>query len=334
MRRGRVSVAIPQLVNNPNEGRKLSFTANFKTNHPLPKGYTVSFTDAEVALVFEDFWTYSFYFHTPLGTKLPTDSAALIATYFNEKWQGYLRRNLPNFERILAALYEEYDPISNYDSHEEETEGTKRSGGATVRNPNLTSSVTTDMLTWGKDGGIDPEYTDSTGFHARETTVDHYRNGFDTNVANGVHADRDVTNDNGSVTMDHTPTRDVAAIDATLHLNEAGLDRYNVNGQKTDGTVTTNTSGSDNTTDTPKNTSALDAAAGNTDTTAKYNDVHTRFYERKGNIGVTTSQQMIESELELRVYDALREFIHRFAEQNLFYWTEDIPYDMGCYDWS
>lgn len=328
-----MSVAIPQLRHSQIEGRKLGFTANFTTKNPN-RGWTMSFGDEEVALIFEDFWTYSFYFSLPLGTKLPSDSAAVIATYFNEKWQAYLRRTLPNFERILAALHEEYDPLSNYDSHEEETIGTKNSGGATVRNPSLDSTVTTDTVTWGKSGSEDPDYTETTGHHGLGKTTDNYRDGFDTTATGGVHTDRSIEQTTGTQSFDHTPARDIVKKDDTLHFNEGNLDSYASHGDKTEGTVTTKLSGSETTSNTPKNSSALDPVAGNSDTALKYNEVQTKYNEKRGNIGVTTSQQMLQSELELRVYDALREYIHRFAEQDLFYWTEDIPYDMGCYDWS
>lgn len=328
-----MAVAIPQLRTNPDVGRTLSFTANFKTKNP-DKSYSITFTDAEVSTVFEDFWTYSFYFSIPLGTKLPTDSAAVIATYFNAKWQAYIRRTLPNFERILAALYEEYDPLSNYDSHEEETIGDKKGGETNTRNPNITEKTQVDMLEWGRDGGVDPEYTETTGSHGKETTKDLYKNGFDSTETNGVHTDREVTTETGTTSFDHTPTRDISVKSDELKIDEGGVDRYNFDGHKQEGTNTRTVNGSDTTQLNYKNIQALDPVAGNTDTATKYNDVRTRYMDRKGNIGVTTSQQMIQSELELRVYDALREYIHRFAEQDLFYWTEDIPYDMGCYDWS
>lgn len=61
-------------------------------------------------------------------------------------------------------------------------------------------------------------------------------------------------------------------------------------------------------------------------TTNNYTDKHEHEYgnysdieNKHGNIGVTTSQQMIISELELRQYDLKKWFFDLFAHENLFY---------------
>lgn len=48
---------------------------------------------------------------------------------------------------------------------------------------------------------------------------------------------------------------------------------------------------------------------------ASYTDVETKH----GNLGVTTSQQMLMSEIELRQYDLKKWFFDLFANENLFY---------------
>ena len=61
-------------------------------------------------------------------------------------------------------------------------------------------------------------------------------------------------------------------------------------------------------------------------TTNNYTDKHEHDYssytdieQKHGNIGVTTSQEMIKSELELRQYDLKKWFFDLFAHENLFY---------------
>lgn len=61
-------------------------------------------------------------------------------------------------------------------------------------------------------------------------------------------------------------------------------------------------------------------------TTNNYTDKHEHDYssytdieQKHGNLGVTTSQQMIKSELELRQYDLKKWFFDLFAHENLFY---------------
>lgn len=43
------------------------------------------------------------------------------------------------------------------------------------------------------------------------------------------------------------------------------------------------------------------------------------FFQRHGNIGVTTSAQMITQELELRVVEVVRDFVQRFFDQYCYY---------------
>lgn len=51
------------------------------------------------------------------------------------------------------------------------------------------------------------------------------------------------------------------------------------------------------------------------DLSGSYNEVREHTLSRSGNIGVTTSQMMIESELELRQQDLLARFVERFVEK-------------------
>lgn len=51
------------------------------------------------------------------------------------------------------------------------------------------------------------------------------------------------------------------------------------------------------------------------DLTGSYNEVREHTLSRSGNIGVTTAQQMITAELELRQQDLLAQFVSRFVEK-------------------
>jgi hypothetical protein len=52
-----------------------------------------------------------------------------------------------------------------------------------------------------------------------------------------------------------------------------------------------------------------------TDLQGSYNDIKNHVMQRSGNIGVTTSQQMISAELELRQQDLLYQFCKRFINK-------------------
>lgn len=49
-----------------------------------------------------------------------------------------------------------------------------------------------------------------------------------------------------------------------------------------------------------------------------YHDAAEHYLKRSGNIGVTTSAQMIEGELQLRMHDLLREYIKEFIDRYCF----------------
>lgn len=61
----------------------------------------------------------------------------------------------------------------------------------------------------------------------------------------------------------------------------------------------------------PKNTQSMDFDG---NTYSNYHDAEERFLKRSGNIGVTTSQQMIESELALRKTDLLYDYLKQFID--------------------
>lgn len=69
-------------------------------------------------------------------------------------------------------------------------------------------------------------------------------------------------------------------------------------------------------TETPTNTMTMDFD-GSTHT--GYHEAREHYLKRSGNIGVTTSQQMIQSEIELRRVDLLSDFLTGFARQVFYY---------------
>lgn len=70
------------------------------------------------------------------------------------------------------------------------------------------------------------------------------------------------------------------------------------------------------TTETPSNTKNMDFDGS---TKTGYHDAREHYLKRVGNIGVTTSQQMIESELQIRKTDLMAEFVDRFIHKYCFY---------------
>ena len=52
---------------------------------------------------------------------MPSDTNMTSYAFFMQLWNTWLNSNKEDYLRMYAALNSEYDPISNYDSHEVET---------------------------------------------------------------------------------------------------------------------------------------------------------------------------------------------------------------------
>lgn len=209
-----------------------------------------------------------------------------------------------NWGKQWATLSFEYSPIENYRMVEQMTndETVTEYGKSTTRTDNLTHRKTgtetadvdetdtrTDNLTHGKTG------TETRTDNLTDTTTPNLT----TNTANTVHgfnssagvlADEQVGNQTGTNTVNHT-----------------GTEQRQYNLSETD--TGTQTTVRDGTTGTTFNTSDTDT--GTQTLLDGGSDTHTRNYEltRSGNIGVTTSQQMIESERALWVWNFFHDVV-------------------------
>lgn len=97
---------------------------------------------------------------------------------------------------------------------------------------------------------------------------------------------------------------------------QTGINSVNDGAQT--GKTTTETSYTNASSDTTyDNTKTMENNDG--DTLTGYHHVTEHFLKRSGNIGVTTSAQMIGQELELRVVDLLDEFVSRFFKLYCYY---------------
>ena len=247
-----------------------------------------------------------------------------------------------NWGKQWETLSFEYNPIENYRMVERMTddETVTEYGKSTTRTDNLTHRKTgtetadidetdtrTDNLTHGKTGTetVTVDETDTRTDNLTETTTPNLT----TNTANTVHgfnsaagvpSGEQVGTETGTNTVTHTGTQTTVKDgenETTFNTTETdtgtqttvkdGENETTFNTTETDtGTQTTVRDGTNettfNTTDTDTGTqTVLDGGS----------DTHTRNYEltRSGNIGVTTSQQMIESERALWVWNFFRNVV-------------------------
>ena len=198
-----------------------------------------------------------------------------------------------NWDKEWATLTAEYNPIENYSMTEimenDETvieygkTHTRTDNLSSVRNPNLTETETPNLTETETPNLTETDTPNLTETETPNLTTDNDNAIYGFNSAQAVPTGEQSTSTTGTNTKTNT-----------------GTDTKTTTGTDTKTTTGTNT----------KTTTGSDTVA-NTGTVSDVDsgdDTHTRNYEltRKGNIGVTTSQQMLESERNLWLWNFFR----------------------------
>lgn len=217
-----------------------------------------------------------------------------VPEYLKRNITFWFARRLFDFSRMYEALRVQYSPIENYDRKEDIKREYKDSGTDT-------ETLTLGSSTTSKHTGTDEETTtlgSSTTSKHTGTDTDSMQGGGSTEKGVSAYNEDGYTNrEKDTETQNSTNTKQY---DSTVTNTESGTDTQK---QTFDSTVTNTGSGSDMT--------KTDYGKQRTETE------NTRVH---GNIGVTTSQRMIESEMSLRAkYDIYkiisREFEREFLVQ-------------------
>ena len=259
---------------------------------------------AEKSYITRDYYGYS-------GT-IPVIGLVYPAGYTDEEkkafndfifiWKSFWNEERKkNYFEALDALHADYNPISNYDKSSDIITGESqtpyeddvtRTGGYTDTHE-ITGKETTE--------------TSESGTKTNERTYD---NTDDTENLMSSDESTAYRNDTKSTT-DHSGT--VTDTESYDH-HTVTVEKSYSNGYKD---TTTKEFDNDNTT-TRHQYDAVTKVINN-DTISgvtKYDHV---FEHTTGNIGVTTSQQMIQSEIDLRVYNIIDNYVDIFAKMYLFY---------------
>lgn len=200
-------------------------------------------------------------------------------------WREVYQANYLKYQKFIAAAIAEYEPIENYNMIEV---------GQDIRTPNLTNQMTLNTTA---------AMTDT-----RSTQV--YSHAENTSQINQTRTNTD-TPSNYTTTSTHkvNPYDNPGFVNAEEDVSVQTGSRTNTetysgnpDTSTTSGNSSTTNSGGTSTTNTGTNTS--------TATGTEKNDHH---LTRRGNIGVTTSQQMLESELAL----AEKMNLFRIIEQDI-----------------
>lgn len=183
-----------------------------------------------------------------------------------------------NWTYLWKALYADYNPIYNYGMTE--SESSNETGNETTTND---KSITTESEGWVSKETNDKSDNTTTDNNSSTTedlnTVNSSMTSETDNSVYGYNSENAV-NDNKSITKS----------------TEATTNKDNSTVTNNGSTVTNYGAESSEDTNTTDNSKSTEADKGTKDSTSNT----TRVLTREGNIGVTTSQQMIESELKLR----------------------------------
>lgn len=208
-----------------------------------------------------------------------TDFESALTRYTNDEIKNIFNvvylTNKVKYQKLVTAATVEYNPLDNYNMSE---------SGSDTRTPDLKNTITLNTIS---------AMTDT-----RETSTTGNSNTNTTNKLNQVHTTTDTPNGYTETSVHSVNPYDNAGMteESQDKLTQTGSrtvqESYSGDADTTDqtvsGTSTTTNSGGTST----KNTGTNTQQETGTDKTE-----HT--LTRKGNIGVTTSQQMLESEMNL-----------------------------------
>ena len=223
------------------------------------------------------------------------------------------RKHYRTFQKWLDALSIEYDPLYNYDRHEEysdeEHKGSNYKTEADYnedktldledkRTPDLTEQRTPDL-----SETRSPDLNEQTTYNTTDTTAQMQAAESERSVsaydATGYSPSEKTETDNGIVDVTKS---------GTVDLDTTGTDTTT-----TTGTDTTTTTGTDTTTH--SGTDKTNVKGKLSDVTGSENNYVTHDAHLYGNIGVTTSQQMLRDELDVQRWNIYEHIADIFVDE-------------------
>ena len=215
------------------------------------------------------------------------DTMPKLVQTITDDWTAYMQSHYKSLCAMYDALHIDYKPLDNYNMTEHTTTSTDSNKTGTQETSGTQSHTGTDTRT-ATDTDTSKTTGTSTATRANTGTVSESTTADTTNKVAAYDASTTAVRDASTNTGSNTRTDD---------LSETATN----NGEATT-TRTVESKGTDNT------TAKTDTSA-TVSTTDTDNTTSTQQLTRSGNIGVTTSQQMLTSELDLRVNNHLTYYI-------------------------
>lgn len=203
------------------------------------------------------------------------------------KWAAYNGYKLPDFRRAYAALYAEYNPLDNYDMTEKSVDLNNHGEKTHTR------SVDTDHNTVTTSSEYDYTQETSTDSNDKPTTKN-YTTTYDSAITSRLAG---YTESSGKTSQRTTADGDNNNTVVTDDMTIVNAETHDTTQMTIDGTTYT------------------------------ADDITAHELTRRGNIGVTSSMQLIESELQLRAKSLLYDYIYDFISRYTFYASGGECYD-------
>ncbi len=282
---------------------------------------TTFMTGDQIGDILADYTRKLYVSMTPASESVETDFISTLTSYWNLRRAAY--------KRMYAAAIKNYDPLSNYDMQEEGLDGKKldnvtdtntRTGSMTETETPSGTTTTTTTPTGGTKRTETPtgseivEHTEEGGTTSTETesrtTYD------DTSVFEPTIEKQTITVPNDDFSETTTTSFDARKTETTEEYTQNT--KTTVTEEFTNRRTETSTQYNQLKDERQINNSNTMTGAGAGGSVTGMHEVDEHFLTRSGNIGVTTSQQMLESELKLRYqynlyYMFMREFITRYT---------------------
>lgn len=259
-----------------------------------------------------------------------------FTTRFTTLYSQYCVNMGEQYARMLDAITRKYNPINNYEMIESGADGRKQS--------KKTDTDKVDTVTGTKNGDYSnirsgnqtnaKSGSESSGrTYSGNQITDRYENAFDSGIsANGTHTNKDVTQ-----LPTYTDSLGFTNREDTLTYNNVKDEVKNTNNQTqniTVGSESLSATGQSATAGHSRNTKTEDyendvsvsAKKQNADGTesvvalgADFTDGTMHVFTRSGNIGVTTSMQMVSGEMEREKLNLLKMWVHGFIYEYCTY---------------
>lgn len=246
--------------------------------------FEADFEAVDVLQMLLTFWGEWFFVHTtdtepPYNIFLPSNIDTSPAEQFSYAFSKYCDNNLVNLSKIASAYLSNYNPLHNYGALETESNGYNTDSPET-ETKEISGKVKTNARVKGYNA------------NGGDITVTESGSSYSTDITN-------MDGESGRGQWNPTVTHRSTAYDSTT-MKDIEEQHQSMSA----GTTMTQADAANNFTEWDDYKETTTRSGG-----------RNRELNREGNIGVTTSQQMIEAELKLRKHDILKEWLGEFVAE-------------------